>query len=124
MQQMSDSYISFYLKANRIHLFVKAQRDLGCPNRVCFLLDPDGKTLVMVPHAKRDLISHSISADTYRGMKYMEVCSKKLCRILARSHDWDLDSSYRIPGIVFIDQHIAKYDLTRAQLIKTQKNNH
>ena len=124
MESVNNSYISFYLKANRIHLFVSALQDLGCPNRVCFLLDNDGKTLIMIPHAKRDLISHNIPKDVYRGMRYMEVCSKKMCRLLAALHGWNLNSSYRIPGHVYVDQHVAKYDLTKAQLIQTRGNHY
>ncbi len=118
----TDSYISFYLKANRIHIFVNALRDIGEPKRICFLLDDNGETLVIIPHGNRDLISHSVPRDIYRGMKCMEVCSKKLCQLLAALHGWNPNFSYRIPGIVDTDQRIAKYNLIKAQPINVGKS--
>ena len=82
---MYSTYLSFYLNANRIHVFIEALRGIGSPSRVCFMIDRDAKRLLMLPHAKKDLISHKVPQKIYSGAYSMEICSKKLCHISAIS---------------------------------------
>ena len=35
---MNGTYLSFYLKANRIHVFVDALRLIGCTANICFMI--------------------------------------------------------------------------------------
>lgn len=114
---MSETYISFYLRANRIHVFADALRGIGSPSRICFLLDPDGKTLLMVPYAKRDFKSHLIHPKTYSGKAGVEISSLGLCRLIANRHGWDISRSYRVPGRVSSAQVLAAFDLKNAEVI-------
>ena len=57
---MSNSYISFYLKAYRIHVFTDTLRAIDSPKRICFLVDKDIKHLAITPYHMRDLKSHSV----------------------------------------------------------------
>ena len=41
----------------------------------------------------------------------------KLCRIIADLHGWDMDKSYRIPGIVYPEKHMAIFNHERACVI-------
>ena len=70
---MMETYISFYLKANRIHVFVDALREIGSPKRICFMISDDGKTLLVVPYQKRDFVSHKVPSEVYKGVGGMEV---------------------------------------------------
>lgn len=54
---MTNTYISFYLNANRVHVFIEALRGIGSPKRICFMIDKDGRNLLLVPYGKRDFVS-------------------------------------------------------------------
>ena len=115
---MGETYISFYLKANRIRVFIEALRRLGRPNRICFLLDDDLRNIIVAPYAKKDLKSHKVPLSSYSQPQGVEVCSKKLCRIIAQAKNWDVNHSYCAPGKVLLSQNIAIFDLDAAFAIK------
>ncbi len=114
---MVNTYISFYLNANRIHIFIEALRGIGSPKRICFMIDKDGRNLLLVPYDKRDFVSHGVPKEVYCGLDSMEVCSKKLCRLIAGLHGWDTAYSYRVPGFAKEEQKLAIFDLTQAEQI-------
>lgn len=114
---MQDTYISFYLKANRIHIFVDALRGLGSPSRICFMVEESGETLLVAPYEKRDFKSHSVPPEVYNGTGGMKVSSFKLCRIIADMHHWDISRSYRVPGKVYSEQKVAIFRLPEAEVI-------
>lgn len=114
---MDSTYISFYLYANRIHVFVDTLRGIGSPGRICFLLNRDGTRLLVAPHGKKDFVSHSVPENVYAGSDSMEVSSKKLCRLIAGLHNWDVAYSYRVPGFIETKKHVAVFDLSRAEII-------
>ena len=114
---MLETYISFYLRSNKIHIFVEALRALGKPSRICFMIEENGATLLVTPYGKRDFVSHAVPQDVYSGTAAMEVSSYKLCRIIASLYDWDLSRSYRVPGMVFPEKKIAIFDLKKAEII-------
>lgn len=111
------TYISFCLKSNRIRVFVKALKGIGSPQRICFMLSSDGQSLLLVPYEKRDLKSHGVPSQVYHGEGDFRIHSYKLCRLLAGQHHWDLNSSYRVPGWVYLDQRLAVFDLPSAKII-------
>lgn len=115
---MHDTYLSFYLKVNRIHVFVKALRGIGSPGRICFMISDDGQKLVIKPYAIRDFKSHSIPPGIYQGNGRFEVSSKKLCRIIARMQNWNTDRSYRVPGTVLSDNQVVVFSLSDATTIE------
>ena len=117
---MADTYISFYLRANRLHVFVYALRQIGSPRRICFLVSKTGTSMVMVPHKKKDFISHAVPNDVYTGVDSLEICSKKLCEVIAGLHGWDLGNSYRVPGTIKEEQELVLFDLTRAEIIEKE----
>lgn len=53
---MADTYISFYLRNNRIHIFVDALRGIGSPKYVCFLIADDKKHPNSVPVPKEGFL--------------------------------------------------------------------
>jgi len=115
---MSETNISFYLRANRIHVFVDALRGIGSPKRICFLISENGKSLIMVPYGKRDFVSHKVPDDVYNGLGSMEICSKKLCMLMARLHHWNPEYSYRVQGEIKEDKRIVVLDLSSAEIIE------
>ena len=115
---MMETNISFYLRANRIHIFVNALRGIGEPSRICFMISEHGERLLITPHDKRDFKSHGVPQEVYTGKGEMEISSMKLCRIIAELHGWDLSQSCRVPGKVYESQKIAVFDLDKAEAIE------
>lgn len=115
---MQETYISFYLRANRIHIFVDALRGLGSPSRICFMIEESGEALMIAPYEKRDFKSHRVPPDVYNGTGCMEVSSMKLCRIIAGLHHWDLNRSYRVPGRIHEERKAAIFSLRAAEVIR------
>lgn len=87
------------------------------PKYICFLIDENGERLVLVPYPNKDFHSHRVPSSVYDGSRSMEICSLKLCRILAARYKWNLNRSYRVPGCIVPKQKIVVFDLNRAEVI-------
>ena len=116
---MKKTFISFYLKGYQIHVFVTALKGIGSPRRICFMLSPDGKFLLLLPHEKRDLRSHNVPEKVYQGSGDYRISSYKLCHMLAEIHHWDLNSTYRVPGTIHPEKNLVLFDLAAAWVIGT-----
>ena len=115
---MDDIYISFYLRVNRIHIFVDLLRGIDSPKRICFCIDHTGKKLLITPYLDNDFKSHKVPDRVYAGSGNFEVCSMKLCKSLSHINGWKPDGSYRVPGRISKMQNIAVFDLSKATLIE------
>lgn len=115
---MTRTYLSFYLKASRIHIYVDALREIGSPARICFMIAEDSRTLLLAPYKKRDLKSHCVPAQVYRGSGGMEVSSIKLCGLIAGLYSWDISKSYRIPGRIYYEKKAVIFELSKAEIIE------
>ena len=113
-----ETNISFYLRSNRIHIFVDALRGIGSPSRICFMISESGESLLVMPYDKRDFKSHGVPQEVYAGTGGMEISSMKLCRIIAKLHGWELYQSYRVPGKVYEGKKVAIFDLDKAEAIE------
>lgn len=120
---MHDSYLSFYLHANRIRVFVKVLRGIGSPNRICFMISDDGQKLMIAPHESRDFTSHHVPSSTYSGVGGFDVNSQKLCRIIAAKQHWDINKSYRVPGTLVSEKNVAIFSLGEASVIERESAN-
>ena len=118
---MEKVYISFYLRANRIHIFVSALRKIGCPERICFLMDKDGDSLILSPYKKRDFRSHRVPKEIYQGNRSLEISSMKLCHLIAKIHHWDTSKSYRVPGKTNTELNAILFTLSEAVIISSNE---
>lgn len=116
---MDETFLSFYLKTNRIHVFADALRKIGSPGNISFMVGENGKTLIVRAYPQKDFHSHRVPKDVYRGKKSMEVSSLRLCRIMAEMQYWDTTCSYRVPGVIFPRQGICVYYLDQAECIRS-----
>ena len=112
---MTDTYISFYLRNNRIHIFVEALRGIGSPRYVCFLIAEDGGSLVLAPYDKKDFHSHRVSPTVYNGKRSLELTSIRLCKLLSAEFGWDCSKSYRVPGRVSKAHGVVVFNLRMAK---------
>ena len=51
------------------------------------------------------------------GADSLDISSKKLCRLLAAQHNWDVSRSYRAPGVIVEEKGLAAFDLSKAEMI-------
>ena len=116
---MNDPYISFYLRTHRIHIYIETLRAIGCPERVCFMINNDGDQLILSPYTKRDLLSHRVPRGVYHGTDEFEVSSFRLCEIIATLHNLDPNKSYKVLGNTMHKYHMIRFDLKRAVEIGT-----
>jgi len=115
---MTDTYISFYLRHNRIHIFVDALRSIGSPKYVCFMISDDGDTLIMSPYRKKDFHSHRVPQDVYHGIGSFNLTSIRLCQILTTEFGWDSSKSYRVPGWFDEEKRVVVFNLRFASKIR------
>lgn len=113
-----NTYISFYLRNNRIHIFIDSLRGIDSPKFISFLIDEKGNNLVLIPYDKKDFHSHRVPVSVYQGKKGLELTSIRLCKTMAKKFSWDTNKSYRVPGIIYNQQKIVVYNLLKAVSIK------
>lgn len=81
------------------------------------MLSRDGQSLALLPYNRRDFKSHEVPHDIYGGIQPLEILSCQLCAILADTHSWDKNCSYRVPGQIMRKQHLALFNLSDAKII-------
>ena len=97
---MTDTYISFYLRNNRIHVFVDALRSIGSPKYVCFMIAEDGNTLILSPYKRKDFHSHRVPQDVYHGIGGFNLASMPLCQIVQLAQTLLLPATGNNSGII------------------------
>lgn len=112
---MTETYLSFYLRNNRIHIFVEALRGISSPQFICFMMGNHADSLVLAPYGKKDFHSHRVPQSVYHGKKSLELASIRLCKMLIESLHWDANMSYRVPGTIIEQQNVVIFDLKRAK---------
>lgn len=110
----NSTYISFYLRVNRIHIFCDAVRTIGQPHFVRFLINEDATAMIMEPYDKMEFQSMRVPKEVYNMAGKMEFCSTPLCQLLSHRLGWDTKRSYRVHGKILTKQGRILYDLTSA----------
>ena len=109
------TYVSFYLKDGKIHVYADAIRSLGTPDFIRFRLNQDGSSMIMEPYHKKEFQSIRVKKENISGKLYFRC--KPLCSLLEHTRGWDHSQSYRIPGRLIQKQCIVLFDLTQAAAI-------
>lgn len=112
------TYVSFYLKDGKIHVYADAIRSLGTPDFIRFRLNQDGSSMIMEPYHKKEFQSIRVKKENRSG-KLCFRC-KPLCSLLEHTQSWNHSQSYRIPGRLIQKQRIILFDLTQAAAIRGQ----
>jgi len=115
---MAETFLSFYLKTYRLHLFVDSLRRIGSPRFIRFMISDDGTKLIIEPYEKKDFHSHRVPNGLYTGACEMELSSMRLCNLLSEMHHWEKNGSYRVPGTILPRQQLIVFSLDRAEPIK------
>ncbi len=112
--------MSFYLRRNRVHVYVDALRSIGSPKRICMMLSDDAKTLLLAPYSKKDFRSYPIDDGIYSGDKSLEISTFPLCQFIATLYHWDLNNSYRVPGTFVSKPNVVVFNLEQAEIIEPE----
>lgn len=114
--QANETFIAFYLRDYKFRVFTKSLRDIGMPYYVRFLANPDKAMLVMQAYDKKELTSFKVSRKVFLDSRSssLRIGSKPFCSIIAKMMGWDMNHSYRIPGIIYPNQHLVQFDLSKA----------
>lgn len=115
---MDKLYISFYLRSYRIHVTLASLRKIGCPERICFLLNKEQSKIAIMPYKKRDFKSHKVPKEVYHSQDSLEISSFRLCQIMANTLEWDLQHSYRVPGAYNSKLNMIFFSLSDAEKIE------
>ena len=119
------SFISFYLRSNTIRVFVSSIRSIGQPHYVQFLINTETMQLVMMPAESKGFQSFRVPKgiiEPSTKRQRMTIRSQQFCRLLAQRLAWDSNFSYRVPGTVFTAQRIARFDLSKAAVIRVRND--
>lgn len=115
----NTTYISFYLKDGKVHVFADAIRSLGTPNYIRFLLGRDGSSMIMEPYHKKEFQSIRVKKDNEQIHHKLCFRCKPFCKLLENTFGWASLYSYRVPGRLILSQRIILFDLTQAAAICT-----
>jgi hypothetical protein len=113
----NTTYISFYLRSGRIHVFCAAVRAIGEPPFVRFRLNGDGTSMIMEAYDKKEFQSMCVPKTVYNKTGQMEFNSIGFCKLLADRLSWDQSHSYRIPGKILSKQNLVLFDLANTIVI-------
>ena len=53
------------------------------------MIEENGRTLLIAPHAQKDFKSHEVPDPVYAGSSSLEINSLRLCSLVAKLHGWD-----------------------------------
>jgi len=81
------------------------------------MIGENGSSLLLTPYAKRDFKSHLVPEKVYDGEASMDICSFRLCKIIAGIHGWDENVSYRVPGVIYQKQAAVVFSLKEAEKV-------
>ena len=86
------------------------------------MINTETMQLVMIPADRKDFQSFRVPNGVLNpGTKRqkMAIHSQQFCHLLSERLGWDENYSYRVPGTVFAEQNLARYDLSKAAVIQT-----
>jgi len=104
--------VSFKLSRGRITIFKTTLDTLGRPEYFQFMFSPEDKMFAIQACEMGDDGAHRMPEITSR--EYIDVNSKALVRFVYHTCGWKEKYTYRIPGIVHLEQRLISFDLLKA----------
>lgn len=82
------------------------------------MIEENGRTLLIAPHAQKDFKSHEVPDPVYAGSSSLEINSLRLCSLVAKLHGWDRERSYLVPGKYSTEHNVVIFRLYEAETIE------
>lgn len=91
---------------------------MGRSAYVRFLINADTMQMIMQSYHKKEFTSFRVPKTLYMDLpgkhNSLRIRSRAFCRLLAARMGWDVDKTYRVPGIVYSKCHMVRFDLVKA----------
>lgn len=89
---------------------------LGDPEYILLLVNPEDKSVAILPSDRSDLKAHRISRYNLKNNKSFELYSTNLIKNLcALGTDWKQNGTYKMSGYQVPGQSVVKFKLEEAQ---------
>jgi hypothetical protein len=107
--------ISVNLRKYLIRIHKDTLYSIGNPEYVLLLVNPNERTLAVLPSDRSDTKAHHISKSSLINKKSFEIYSTSLVQNLRNlCSDWENDKTYRIYGETIHNKDIARFIMAEA----------
>lgn len=107
--------ISVNLKKPLIRIHKDTLYSIGNPEYLLLLVNPNERTLAVLPSDSSDTKAHHISKGSVANKKSFEIYSTPLVKSLRNlCSDWENDKAYRIYGKSIPNQDIIRFNMSEA----------
>jgi hypothetical protein len=107
--------ISVNLKRPLIRIHKDTLYSIGNPEYLLLLVNPDERTIAVLPSNRSDTKAHHFSKSSLINKKSFEIHSKSLVQNLRNlCSDWENDKTYRIYGEAITNKGIVRFNMTEA----------
>lgn len=107
--------ISVNLRKNQIRIHKDTLYSIGNPYYVLLLVNPDERTLAILPSDASDTQAHHISKSAFIKKKSFEIYSTSLIQKLRNLCGfWEDNKTYRIYGEKALSQDVIRFKMTDA----------
>lgn len=121
MNETKSIAISLDWRKNRIRIFKETLYEMGKPEYICLLVNPDTRTIAVKGTSISDGITHSVNWDALQKERSYELYSHAfLSRLFNINNSWDEEHSYRIYGKVNPALQIAEFKIDDAVKISEE----
>lgn len=106
------------LKKNRIRIHTGTLYQLGSPDYIQILMNPDSQTIALLPSLSKDYLAHKIPWSAIEGNSSFELYSKSLIsQIRTLCHSMECGQVYRIKGKYVHDKNVILFSMRAPVLI-------
>lgn len=116
------AYMSFDNRQSRIHIHTGALRKIGRPQLVRFRVNHEYRMMILECAQKKEptsfWVSNSVYADSRKSS--LKIYSKLFCDEIYSCMSWNPEATYRVPGMIFSEQSLVRFDLNLAVSISSR----
>ena len=110
--------VYFSLKERMVYIYRETIRELGTPAYIRLLINPDKRKFAIEACRFGDPgYCPTPELDGSRGS--YRISHTNLLRQIWQLCEWDVETTYRIPGVVYSNDHVAEFCLDDAEPVNT-----
>ncbi|MGB8453176.1 MAG: hypothetical protein WCD89_12715 [Anaerocolumna sp.] len=120
---LSSPVILVDLKKYRIRVHKNTLHSIGDPNYILLLVNPEERTLAILPSNSSDLRAHQITKASLVDKKSFELYSSSLVKSLRDlCSSWQDNQSYRLYGEIISNEGVAQFHMDNSVLVNCAKS--
>jgi hypothetical protein len=122
MNKVLQPSIVIDLKKPLIRIHKSTLHILGNPEYILLLVNPNERTIAVLPSEREDSKAHHVSKYSLRNNKSFELYSTNLIRNLKiLQENWENNGIYKIYGFKIQEQNIVKFNMSEAFISNLQE---